>query len=135
MSASLKEAGDSVDMNTGAMYEMKQVTIPDQLNAGDHIQFVALDLSVQPSLSLAVAYYAVDGQRQTHGLRLDLDKRIMLDSLEDIRLQDEAQQSAERFFRFMATEEAAELIKRSPSQFLAVQRTSSRTLSAGFSAS
>jgi len=128
------KSSDSADKDTAAMYEIKQMPIPSHVAAGDHVQFVSLALGTEPALPLAVAYYTVDGHFQSNGLRLDLDKRIMLDSLEDIRPQSEAQVNAERLFHFLATDEAAELIRNLPSQILAVSQTSQVRMTASSSA-
>ena len=132
----LLREGDWADMESGAMYETKSVQIASPVAAGQHVRIVSVELTVRPSLPLAVAHYEIDGVRQPYGLRLDLGKRIMVDSLEDLELQDEAQHCVGQLLRFLATEEGADLIARSPSQVArlraigAVERGGSHSASA-----
>ncbi|MBN8731586.1 MAG: hypothetical protein J0L64_13660 [Acidobacteria bacterium] len=118
------------------MYETKSVQIASPIAAGQHVRIVSVELTVRPSLPLAVAHYEIDGVRQPYGLRLDLGKRIMVDSLEDLELQDEARQCVEQLLRFMATEEGSALIDRSPSRVaqLRVLGTGERSASQSASA-
>ncbi|MEP7366147.1 MAG: hypothetical protein ABI972_23045 [Acidobacteriota bacterium] len=101
--------------------EIRTVSVEGHLQAGERFEFLALDLATEPKLPLATAYYAVDGVREPYGLRLDLDKRIILDSLTDEALQDEADQCAGHLFQFLMTAAGARLVQSSPARKLALR--------------
>jgi len=56
-------------------------------NAGT-IRFLFADVPASRSVPFAVIHYADDGEEQAYGLRLDLDKRVFLDHLDDPKKDD-----------------------------------------------
>ena len=56
-------------------------------NAGT-IRFLFADVPASRSVPFAVIHYADDGEEQAYGLRLDLDKQVFLDHLDDPKKDD-----------------------------------------------
>lgn len=54
-----------------------------KIKGGASIDFIRAEMTTKYDLPLALIRYAIQGQEQENGLRLDLDKRVFLDHLED----------------------------------------------------
>ena len=57
----------------------KAIPLNGKIRGGASIAFLRAELSTKYDLPFALIRYALDGQEQADGLRLDLDKQVFLD--------------------------------------------------------
>ncbi|MCC6539751.1 MAG: hypothetical protein IT162_19540 [Bryobacterales bacterium] len=74
--------------------------------------FPAAKLFTTPPLPFAIVECTVNGEEQSLGLRLDLDKQVFLDHFSDAAQEQEAQAAAPQIVAFLADEyEASQPLK------------------------
>lgn len=78
-----------------------EVAIPSGLNRVANIELLNIHLASSDS-PFAVVDYAVDGEKQELGLRLDLDKQVFLDKTGDPRIDDVLQNRAAEIVTLVA---------------------------------
>jgi hypothetical protein len=63
----------------------KTITVPlaGRIVGGESLEFLRLEKAARPTVPFALIRYAIDGEEQPLGLRMDLDKRAFLDHFED----------------------------------------------------
>jgi hypothetical protein len=92
------------------MFSVKSISLRGRIPAGRHIRFLSVDVDQELRQALVCVQYAIDGVRQELGLRVDLDKRISLDSLEDAEHQAEAVRAVAALCTFLYSPKAKPLI-------------------------
>lgn len=65
------------------MGKFRRIDLRDQVPSAGPIEFLSADVSAAANTPFAVIHYADAGKKQPFGLRLDLDKRVFLDHLDD----------------------------------------------------
>lgn len=100
------------------MEELKTIEVGRQVPGGPNVAFVKVDMGAGPRVGLARVWYSVHGVQQKLGLRIDLDKRILLDRPEDDRYHAETDELGRRLFAFLATREAKALLDAAPSRII-----------------
>lgn len=72
---------------------MIHINLKGRVKAGASIQFLRAEVNDNPRrIPFALIRYSIDGVEQDYGLRLDLDKQVILDRFED----EEKQEAVER---------------------------------------
>ena len=54
-----------------------------QILVGGPIEFLSVDVPTDSRIPFAVVHYSIGGVKRRYGLRLDLDKEVFLDHIED----------------------------------------------------
>jgi len=73
---------------------MISIDLKDRVKGGASIEFLRVEVpEVHRRLPSALIRYSLGGVEQTYGLRLDLDKQVVLDRFED---DEEKQETVER---------------------------------------
>lgn len=65
------------------MIRFQHFDLTGQIPKAGSIEFLSAEMSATATDSLAIIRYADDGEEQPYGLRLDLDKGVFLDHLDD----------------------------------------------------
>ena len=65
------------------MYSTKTVRFNGSIPRNDAVDFVEAEIFTKPEIPFAIVRYRLNGKLQPEGLRLDLDKRVFLDHLEE----------------------------------------------------
>jgi hypothetical protein len=65
------------------MADILTIDLRNHVPRGGDIEFLRAETSAKHRTPFVLVRYALKGQEQTHGLRLDLDKRAFLDHFED----------------------------------------------------
>jgi hypothetical protein len=61
------------------MAEFRSIDLKGRVPGNDAIEFLSAEVSAEYYLPFAIIRYALEGEEQEDGLRLDLDKQVFLD--------------------------------------------------------
>jgi hypothetical protein len=82
------------ELDAPRMENERTIEIQGQIEGGNSVSFDRVKLFAHSPFALVI--YSINGEQQEHGLRLDLDKRVFLDNLDNPHTREIIEQSAER---------------------------------------
>lgn len=65
------------------MTPFQRIELKDQVPSQSGIQFLYAEVAAASTGPLAIVHYADEGNEQPLGLRLDMDKKVFIDRLDD----------------------------------------------------
>lgn len=65
------------------MSKFQEIHLRDRVGEHDPLTFLSAKVSKEYLLPFALIHYTIRGKTPDYGLRLDLDKRVFIDHLED----------------------------------------------------
>ena len=68
---------------------------------GEPITFLRAEMSKEYQLPFALIRYSLHGEEQEYGIRLDLDKRVFIDHLQDEQCEEFLEKAAPKIAEFL----------------------------------
>lgn len=87
--------------------QYRKIDLKNAIEADPRLEFFSAEVLEEPPIPFAAVRYAIDGEEQAVELRLDLDKRVFIDHLEDEKLEKLIQVAAPRIVAFLGDAEAS----------------------------
>lgn len=74
-----------------------------RIKVGAGVELVTVESLTKPRLSIVVVHYSLRGKEQPYGLRLDLDKQVFLDHIEDPKADKAIQHSVPQIVEYLSS--------------------------------
>ena len=83
------------------MTQTDRVYLRGEVPGGESIEFVSVEVFVNPGGPIAIVQYSQDGLIPEFGLRLDMDKEVFLDHFPGAEQEEVAQRAARRIVEYL----------------------------------
>lgn len=84
------------------MTEIYKIDLRGRVPGGASIEFLRAEMPAEYRFPLALIRYSLRGVEQEHGLRLDLDKQVFLDHIEDEEKEETIKQAAPQIVDYLS---------------------------------